>query len=242
MSRRAERSTLHHAGQRSAVFRAPDSLSCTHGSQEMSDGLSTNVGETWDVVLLHRVERHRIRRAHDPRGEDRSKGAPPWRRHPCSADSSKLHAGSAKAVPKSGPEIGPESVPLNGSTDSVWNRAGGQFLGSIGGLIFCLPRGKDPSWSRGRLCSPALGLGPIILLQRGSSSHRPVVLWPPVAGWNTWPTNQVTIRAGGGVGWGCMGWVGWVEWGEMGWGGGGWDEWIGLCWVGRMGQGGWGVE
>ena len=128
----------------------------------MCDAPSTHVRETSCMALTLKTERHQIRCAHGPRVEYMSRCAPSSRRRQCSADGSRLYAGSGRAVPKSRPRIGPKSVPPSGSTDSVWNRSGGQFLGPIG--VFILPGGKGPFQSRGRQCSAALGLCPIILL------------------------------------------------------------------------------
>ena len=102
----------------------------------MSGAFDSNVWETSCMVSTRGLERRQFRCAHGPHVECISRCTPSSRRCQCSADGSKLHAGSERAVPKTRPRIGPKSDPPDGSTDSGWNHFGVQIWGSIGGLLF----------------------------------------------------------------------------------------------------------
>ena len=171
----------------------------------------------------------------------------PWsRRRQCSADSSKWHAGTERAAPKTRPEIGPKSDPRNGSTDSGWNRSGGQIWGSIGGLFFPSQWIRCTPSSRRRQCSAALSLCASTLLQTG-----PIEPWRcnavNICGKGNCVTNESGIRRHWWwewVGYDGVGRGGWsrVKWawdglgGMNGMGWGGWDGWARVWWVG------WGVR
>ena len=95
----------------------------------MCGAFDSNARETSCMASTRRIERHQCRCAHGPLVKCISRCTPSSRCRQCSADGSKLHAGSERAVPKTRPRIGPKSVPPEGSTDSVWNHSGGQIWG-----------------------------------------------------------------------------------------------------------------
>ena len=106
----------------------------------MCGAFDSNARETSCMASTHRIERHQCRCAHGPLVKCISRCTPSSRCRQCSADGSKLHAGSERAAPKTRPRNGPKSVPPEGSTDSLWNHSGGQIWGAIGGLFLSFRR------------------------------------------------------------------------------------------------------
>ena len=202
----------------------------------MSGAFDSNVWETSCMVSTRRIERHQFRCAHGPHVECISRCTPSSRRRQCSADGSKLHAGSERAVPKTRPRIGPKSDPLDGSTDSVWNHCGGQIWGSIGGLFLSFAGGQLHSI----VATPSMlgSIGPVRKHPAANRPHRAMALQCCGHMWqrelhDQRARNPSTLVVGvGGVGWGG---AGWVEWDEVGMGWDGWSEWGGVGWLGWMG-------
>ena len=159
----------------------------------MPGAFDSNVWETSCMVSTRSIERHQFRCAHGPHVECISRCTPSSRRRQCSADGSKLHAGSKRAVLKTRPRIGPKSDPLDGSTNSWWNHYGGQIWGSIGGLFFPSQGVRCTPSSRRRQCSVALGLCASTLLQTG-----PIEPWRcsavAICGKGNCMTNEPGIR------------------------------------------------
>ena len=136
----------------------------------MCGAFDTNVCEISCMASTRRIERHQLRCAHGPLVKCTSRCTPSSRCRQCSADGSKLHAGSERAAPKTRPKIGPKSVPPDGSTDSATHSRGTRRRARVALLIqwcrwqynytHCMAPGPppfcdEPSSSQNR-CTPSL--------------------------------------------------------------------------------------